>query len=270
MLAAAASRVAQGVRRAIAPGAGVAASSAVAWSVWRDLHRARTVVRLDPPVTRIGLDVSPSDGVDDAPPVHLLALGDSSIAGVGAERVGDCLAVQIAARVADRTGRSVRVAGHGVSGARTGDVLADQVRTVEPDDPPDVVVVVVGANDVVHLTPPRQYARDVDRLYGALAERVDGPIIACSLPEIRAITLVGHPLRDAATAYGRMLGVVQRRVLARHPAVTLVDARRTAGPDFLRRPEAMAVDGFHPSGIGYALLADALAPSVSGALAADR
>lgn len=249
-------------RRAARPVAALALT-ATAMSVRRDLRRARTVVRLPPPVTTIDERVRPRARAPCAPELALAALGDSSIAGVGAERVADCLAVQIGQRLADRTGRVVRVRGYGVSGARTADVADAQVPALDRTSPPDAVVVVVGANDIVHVTPPWQYQHDLTRLLAALRARVHVPIVLCSLPEVRAISLVGHPLRDVAIAYGRMLDVIQRRAVRDAAGVTLVDARRQAGPVFLRRPDAMAEDGFHPSGVGYALLAGSLAPAVA-------
>lgn len=257
-------------RRAARPAAALAAT-ATAWAVQRDLRRARTVVRLPPPTSAINVLVQPmTDACDGRQPLRLAALGDSSIAGVGADRVTDCLAVQIAQRLADAAGRPVHVRGHGVSGARTADVARTQLAALDPCDPPDVVVVVVGANDIVHATPPWRYRRDVTRLYSDLRAHLDVPVVACSLPEIRAISLVGHPLRDVAVAYGCALGVLQRRAIQRIRGVTLVDARRDAGPAFLRLPDAMAVDGFHPSTAGYRLLAESLAPAVSWACNGER
>lgn len=246
-----------------------AALSAVAWNVQRDLHRARTAVRLDPPAAHIAVEMHPTSlasGAHPAPTLRVAALGDSAIAGIGVDRVEDCLAAQTAARVADTMRRSVRLTCHGVSGARTADVTATQVPAIDPRDHPDAVLVVVGANDIVHTTPPWRYARAVTELYLTLRGRIHAPVVACSLPEIRAITIVGHPLRDVAAMYGRLLGVLQRRAVERLPGVTLVDARRAAGPAFLCQPDAMAVDGFHPSRLGYALLADALAPAVIAAI----
>lgn len=259
-----------GARRAARPAAALAVT-ATALAVRRDLRRARSAVRLPPPTSTIAVLVQPTTpACDGERPLRLAALGDSSIAGIGADRVTDCLAVQIGQRVADAAGRPVQVHGHGVSGARTADVATTQLAALDPRDPPDVVVVVVGANDIVHATPPWRYRRDVTRLYASLRAHLGAPVVACSLPEIRAISLVGHPLRDVAAVYGRALGVVQRRAIARIPGVTLVDARRDAGPAFLRLPAAMAADGFHPSTVGYTLLADSLAPAVSRACAGER
>lgn len=250
-------------------------AATVGVAVGRDVRRARRVARLDPPAAQIDVRVEPAPRSGDvshhgAPvrspdPIRLAALGDSSIAGVGADRVADCLAVQIAARVAGDTGRPVRVRGYGVAGARTADI-AQQARALDPTDPPDAIVVVVGANDVAHGTPPGAYRRAVSAVHREVAQRLSTPIVVCSLPEFRAVTVVGGPLRQLAIGYGRLLGVVQRRALVGIPGVRWVDARREAGPTFLHYPHAMCADGYHPSAFGYALLADALGPAVVAAV----
>jgi lysophospholipase L1-like esterase len=242
--------------------------SAALWGVWRDLRRARRVVRLSPPVNAIDVEVRPAAAAAATPPWRLVALGDSSVAGIGADRLEGCLAVQIGQRVADATGRRVHVRALGVSGARTADVTAAQVTALDPDDPPDAVIVIVGMNDIVHATPPWAYRRAVRRLYTDLGARLDAPVIVCSMPEVRALTIVGHPLRDIAVVYGQVLGWIQRRAVRPLAGVAFVDARRSAGPAFLELPDAVSVDGFHPSSRGYELLADALAPAVSTALTA--
>lgn len=257
---------------------GVFASVTVAWlvAIGRDVRRARHVARLEPPAPRIDLRIEPrgtavgqsvehGDRAAHRPPVRLAALGDSSIAGIGASRLSACLAVQIAERVAAGRGRPVEVCAHGRSGARTADVER-QARDLDPAEPPDAIVVVVGANDVAHATPPRRYARAVARVHRDLRDRFHVPVIVCSLPEFRAVTAVGPPLRLIAVAYGRLLGVLQRLALRRVPGASWVDARGRAGPAFLRRPHAMSADGYHPSDLGYALLADALAPAIIAAL----
>lgn len=235
-----------------------------------DLRRARRVARMDPPAPTIDVRVNRPDSGSAAvaastSPIRLVTLGDSSIAGVGASRLSACLAVQIAERVAAGCDRAVHLRGCGVSGARTADI-ARQACSLDPAAPPDAIVVVVGANDVAHVTPPWRYVRTVASAHRGLLDRVDAPVIVCSLPEFRAMTVVGAPLPTLAVVYGRLLGALQRRTLRRIPGVHWVDGRALAGPAFRRLPHAMAADGYHPSDLGYTLLADALAPAVVTAL----
>lgn len=239
-------------------------------SLVRDVVRVRTVPLLGPPSPVIDVQVEPRahTSVQASRPLRLAALGDSSVAGIGADDTAGCLPVQVAQRAADETGRSVHVRGYGVSGARTVDVR-EQVDALDPGAPPDVVLVVVGANDIAHATSPRRYTTDVATLYRRIRERVDAPVVACSLPEMRAVTLIGRPLRSVAVAHGRLLGRLQRRVLEQLPDVEWVDALRQAGPGFLADPSTMSRDGYHPSASGYALLAACLGPAVARAAGTD-
>lgn len=256
-------------RRAAIPSArGIWAlgAAALVLSLARDAVRVKTVPLLPPPSPVIDVRVEPRARTQrSGDPIRLAALGDSSIAGIGADDLHGCLAVQVARRVAEDTGRAVEVRGYGVSGARTADVL-DQVAVMDAEPPPHVVLVVVGANDIAHATPPWRYAEDVRRLYRAVRARCDVPVVASSLPEMRAIRLVGRPLRDVAVANGRLLGVLQRRAVAAVPGVRWVDARREAGPGFLGDPRTMSADGYHPSAAGYALLAASLGPALTQAV----
>lgn len=61
------------------------------------------------------------------PPLRLAALGDSGMAGVGVGGVEQTLPVLLAGRLADALRRPVHVRGYARSGARTADVLAEQL-----------------------------------------------------------------------------------------------------------------------------------------------
>lgn len=257
-----------GPYRMAAAGCGVTAGAVTALTVAarRELRRARRTAHLRPPVTNIDVHIDPPAGASpDVQPLRVVALGDSAVAGVGARRLDGCLPVQLAARVAAASGRPVHVRSHAVSGARTADVTGLQLRQIDAADPPDVVVVVVGTNDVSHVTAPWRFRRDVARMHDGLRARVDAPVVYCSLPEFRAITVVSRPVRLLAVVYGRLLGGVQRRVLRDRPGAWWVDALHEAGAAFLRRSDTMSTDGYHPSDAGYALLADVLAPAVTAA-----
>lgn len=210
---------------------------------------------------QVDLVVTPA-AAEPGPPVLLAALGDSGMAGVGATSIGGSLPVHLARRVADATGRPVHVISTARAGARTADVLADQVPRLPPR--PDVIVLMVGTNDATHLTPWRALARSTDELLDALTA-TGAPVVASSLPELRALRAVPRPLRDTALLAAAGVQQVQHTAARRRAGVTLVDVRSAVGPVFLTSDEAMSVDAFHPSDTGYGLIADALLPAVLAA-----
>jgi lysophospholipase L1-like esterase len=208
---------------------------------------------------RVEARVGPA-GADGAP-LRLVLLGDSTVAGVGAPTLDGTLPVQVAERVAADLGRPVSVMGYGVSGARTADVVAEQLPRVADDAAPDVVVVVIGSNDVTHLTPPWQLRREVAEMAEAVEARLGAPVVLGGIPLFGAADLLAQPLRSVVDAYAGVLRPAQRRA-AEDAGVAYVEIARDASPRFDGVPDAMASDGFHPSPIGYGFWADAIAPVV--------
>jgi lysophospholipase L1-like esterase len=222
-------------------------------------RRALRTPRLPPITYHVEGTVVPARCAGPQQVLELVALGDSAVAGVGSRTASGALPALVAEVVAGRLHVPVHVVGHGVSGARTAH-LVSQVKKLSGQ--PDAVLVVIGTNDVMHLTGPWAFARATDRWIRALRARTATPVIVCSLPEIRAMTALPRPLRDVAVAYGFLIGRQLRRVADRHRDVTWVDVKALAGPIFLERPESMSADQFHPSPFGYRLMAEALGPAV--------
>ncbi|HEX5336336.1 MAG TPA: SGNH/GDSL hydrolase family protein [Propionicimonas sp.] len=212
-----------------------------------------------PAVDPVDVTVMPSgEAPISATVVEIAAFGDSAMAGVGVHKLEDALPVQLAQRVADSTGRPVRVVGYARSGARTIDVLTRQVPLV--CRVPNVSVLVIGTNDVTGLTPPTKLARLTGALLDAL-ESLGAPVVMSSLPEFRAMRLMPHPLMEAVLGYGAVVGAIQRRAAGDRPLVRLVDARGAVGSEFFNEG-TLSADDFHPSAVGYGRIADALLPAV--------
>jgi lysophospholipase L1-like esterase len=199
-------------------------------------------------------------------PVELRVLGDSTVAGVGTDAIDEALPVLLAQRVAERLGRPVHVVGLGVSGARTADVRRDQLPRIAAAD---VIVIVVGSNDVIHLTPvPRLEAETGALLQDARARGV--PVVLGGVPRFSGVAAFARPLRDLADGYAGIQRSAQRRAAGEVPGVTFVDIAALASPRFVGRSDAMSSDAFHPGTVGYGFWADALAPAVIAAVMTAR
>ena len=238
-----------------------AVSGAVLVLLLGEVQVARTrtyLVDVDFTIDRVvGTEHGPAD------PVELRVLGDSTAAGVGTDGVDDALPVLLAERVARHLGRSVHVVGIGVSGARTADVRRDQLRRVT--DGVDVVVVAVGSNDVIHLTPtPRLEAQTRELVTAARA--TGAAVVLGGIPRFAGVTALPQPLRWVTDRVAAVQRAAQRRGIAGVEGARFVDIAALASPRFAGRPEAFASDDFHPSAVGYGFWADALAPAVAAAL----
>lgn len=206
----------------------------------------------------------PTGASDD--PIRLAVLGDSTVAGVGSPSEGESLAVLIGERVSAGLGRPVHVIGYGVSGARTANVLMEQLPRLTADV--DAIVLVVGANDATHATPWRRLRHDTGELLRRASERA-GVVVLAGTPRFHANEIIPEPLRTMVDRYSGVLRGEQRAAVEAVAAARFVDLAAEASPRFLGRPEATSPDGFHPSPVGYGFWADALAPPVVEELAAS-
>ncbi|MGY1639823.1 SGNH/GDSL hydrolase family protein [Geodermatophilus sp. SYSU D00703] len=204
-------------------------------------------------------------------PIVLAVLGDSSAVGLGVERAAETPGVLLAAALAELAERPVRLVRLAVSGAESYE-LEEQVDEALVERP-DVVTIMIGANDVTSRTRPAvsvRHLRDaVRRLVEAGVEVVVG-----TCPDLGTIRPIGQPLRLLARRWSRQLAAAQTIAVVEAGGRT-VSLGSVLGPRFAEDRGLFSVDEFHPSGAGYAAAAAVLLPSVADALgvwpaAADR
>ena len=152
------------IGRATLLGAGALATALAAEVMAARRHR---FVASEPP-----LEISGTIGPEGGEPLTLVVLGDSSVAGVGADVVEDTLTYGVAKALSDQ----YRVSLHalGVSGSRLADVVGRQLPQVSGLEP-DMVLVCVGTNDVTHGTTLREAERELRLLVDGLAEVAPTP-----------------------------------------------------------------------------------------------
>jgi lysophospholipase L1-like esterase len=203
----------------------------------------------------------PSSGVVGLPrakPFRLVLIGDSTAASLGAFRAEDTVAAQLADTLHDRR---TYWQSDGVPGARVANLFA-QVKQVLREPKPDAVVVLIGANDVLHLTPLASVNRDLSAVVRTLRSH-DIPVIVGTCPEMGAPAFL-PPLQRLLSARGRQVGAVENEAVRAEGGVA-VDLTAEVGPLFKADPRTLAWDGFHPSARGYGLWAQALSPALRGA-----
>ncbi|WP_137994649.1 SGNH/GDSL hydrolase family protein [Streptomyces vilmorinianum] len=214
-----------------------------------------------------GANPGPNPGPDPAPtPLRLALLGDSTAAGQGVRRSGQTPGALLASGLAAVAERPVVLRNVALPGARSDD-LERQVSLLlsAPAGPPDVCVIMIGANDVTHRMPPtesvRHLAAAVRRLRTAGAEVVVG-----TCPDLGTIEPVYQPLRWLARRVSRQLAAAQTIVVVEQGGRT-VSLGDLLGPEFAANPREMfGADNYHPSAEGYATAAMAVLPTVCAAL----
>ncbi|CAM5419022.1 MULTISPECIES: SGNH/GDSL hydrolase family protein [Streptomyces] len=198
--------------------------------------------------------------------LRLTLLGDSTAAGQGVHRAGQTPGALLASGLAAVAERPVVLRNVALPGARSDD-LDRQVALVlaDPAAPPDICVIMVGANDVTHRMPPTRSVRHlssaVRRLRTAGAEVVVG-----TCPDLGTIEPVQQPLRWLARRASRQLAAAQTIGVVEQGGRT-VSLGDLLGPEFEANPrELFGPDHYHPSAEGYATAAMAVLPTLCAAL----
>jgi lysophospholipase L1-like esterase len=189
-------------------------------------------------------------------------LGDSTAVGYGTRIAAELPGVLLAKGLAAGLGRPVRLRTHGLSGCASSD-LPRQLAEALPGRP-DIVVILVGGNDIRRWVPPRRSAEQLGAAVAALrAQHIS--VIVGTCPDFGVIQPIPQPLRSVLHSWSRLLATMQKRVVLAEggcavPIGTLVS------PQFVDHPEMFAEDHFHPSAAGYSLAVAELLPPALAAL----
>ena len=186
--------------------------------------------------------------------MRLVALGDSTMAGVGADALDETLAY----RLAEGMNAQVSVTNLAVSGERLEDVVRDQLPRLAGGA--DLVVVSISANDATHGTTPSEFERGLARLLDGL--RGARLVVLTTTPNFRTTPALPWLLNRVFERRATALTSVIDRLAARYPAVRLADLNLQG----TLTDDQYAADGFHPNAAGYA----AWAAILTRAITSDR
>ena len=177
--------------------------------------------------------------------VKLLILGESTVAGLGARTHEVALGGQFAKGLADRLGKAVHwtvVGRNGVTARRT----IDELWPLVPNEKYDYILLGIGGNDVMKLSSPKKWRRDMLELIGIVRDaNPDAAIFISNCPMIVHSPVLPEPIRGILWRLSQM-----------HNANIL---EFTAGMDrvyYYPQPvdvnfEGFWADGIHPSEQGY-------------------
>jgi lysophospholipase L1-like esterase len=203
---------------------------------------------------------------DGASPLRLTFLGDSTAAGQGVRRVCETPGALLASGLAAIAERPVDLVNVALPGAQSDD-LERQVGLLLDGSapPPDVCVIMIGANDVTHRMSPTRSVRHLADAVRAL-RTAGAEVVVGTCPDLGTIEPVYQPLRWLARRLSRQLAAAQTIAVVELGGRT-VSLGQLLGPEFEASPREMfGPDNYHPSAAGYATAAMAILPTLCAAL----
>ena len=211
------------------------------------------------------------------PNLSLMMVGDSSACGVGVTHQDEALIGQVLVNLQTDAGLSQQFAGidwqlHATTGHTSFDVLRRLYVLPKPSDPIDVMVIVVGVNDVTISIPMDVWQNNLSKIL-AIAHRKFGVkhLFLTALPPMALFPALPKPLNafvgKKSDVYDDAL-----QTFCQNNDVYYVSADFLTHAESLRQPiaDGFASDGFHPNATAYALWGKHLAHIIATTLSLDN
>lgn len=197
--------------------------------------------------------------------LHLMIFGDSTATGYGCMSAEEVPGVLVARGLADQTGKRIRLSTKAIVGATSKGVSGQVDAMFVAGPPPDLAVMMIGANDVTALNGITPSARRLGKTVTKLRAR-GAVVVVGTCPDLGVITAIPQPLRSLAHARTSRLARAQAAAV-RSAGGTAVPLANLLAHEFRATPELMfSADGFHPSPTAYALAAAQLLVALCDAL----
>lgn len=207
------------------------------------------------------------------PPIRLAVIGDSAAAGYGAQIPQETFGAYLATGLSMLAHRPVRLRSLATVGAESTDLMG-QIAMAMPLNP-EVVAVIIGANDVTHRVKPRVSLAAL-RLAVTTLRRGAAPagalrsgapeVVVGTCPDLGTVRPLAPPLRQVARRWSRRLAAAQTIAVVESGGHS-VSLGSLLGPNFDAAPlELFGPDRYHPSPAGYRTLATAMLPTVANAM----
>jgi lysophospholipase L1-like esterase len=188
----------------------------------------------------------------DEDPARLWVMGESTVAGLGARDHTRALAGQFAKNLSEHIARPVhwKVLGkNGVTARRTIDELLPQM----PDEQFDYILLGIGGNDVMKLSSPVVWRRDMNDLLTKIRERQPQAVVFISnCPMIILSPVIPEPAKSLLWQLSRMHDENIKEFTEEMDRVIYYP--QPVGV----KVEGFFADGIHPSEQGYADWAQAM------------
>jgi len=183
--------------------------------------------------------------------INLLAIGESTVAGVGARNHAEALGGQLAKFLSLETGKSARWHVLGESGITARETLRKLAPHL-PETEMDVVVIALGGNDTFKVSSPNRWRGDMTRLISAIKDKYPNTkILLANTPRVIDFPVLPKSLKFVLWRVSRLHHENAKNLERTMKNVFYFDEAERVGDEFFS-------DGVHPSAKGYAMWAEAL------------
>ena len=185
-------------------------------------------------------------------PLHLIAMGDSIIAGVGTGTISRSMPVLFAQSLAKREARRVHWQ---VSGSNGADIshLRKRVRRFNHQQKADLVLISIGVNDVTGLSSTRHWKTQLNTLTMELRDKwPHARVIFMGLPPMGKFPLPPQPLRFTLGLRAATLDAITATIMTRQANMLHIPT------EIDPLDHQFCEDGFHPSSEACGMWAEEL------------
>lgn len=200
--------------------------------------------------------------------IRIVALGESTIAGVGVDTHEEGFAGTFARELCNVLGVKVSWKVYARSGY-TAKIAAEVLVPKMGEEPIDLIVVGLGGNDAFKLHSPRRWRQDIQKLILSLKSRYpDVVIVFCNMPPIKEFPAFTPLIKFVIGNLVEILGRELKTVVRQHQNVNYFGEKITFSgwiDKFKLESNKMAFfsDGVHPSKLTYQIWARDVAGNIT-------
>ena len=199
--------------------------------------------------------------------LKVAVIGDSTALGQGADSVEGSFSYIYIQEVLSQKYSRIKYLNLGVSGARSIDVIRDQLDEAVKFKP-DLIFISVGANDVTLNTSDEEFGKNIQKITQKSLE-TGAEIIWINIPDFSTSPILLPPLNMYFSNKSRQLNIVLDSVLSK-TSVCLVDINKKAKKVFLSQLDKyFSQDMFHPSYEGYRYWVENISDPIKDDLRSD-
>lgn len=190
--------------------------------------------------------------------INLVALGESTIAGVGVEDHADGVVGHTAKTIEQLTQKRVEwkvIAKSGYTAQKVSERLVEQL----PEGDISIIVIGLGANDTFAFNPPATWQKHVRQLIAAIrTKHNECPIVFANMPPVGQFPAFPRIMQVVLGGLITLHGLALQSLVKQQANVYYVD-RRIKFKDWADRAGGnvsvhdLFCDGVHPSPVAYAL-----------------